>query len=142
MTVLEPITAFHAPLLAHLHERAFTDVWNVPAMTALLAMPGAYGFLANTGNPAGFILCRAAGGEAEILTFLVVPEYRRQGIGEQLLNVALATARKCADAMFLEVAADNSAAYTLYTKAGFQPVGRRPHYYAGTTDALILRIDL
>jgi len=42
----------------------------------------------------------------------------------------------------LEVAIDNEPAIALYMEFGFQPVGRRPGYYAGAgggrVDALIL----
>jgi ribosomal-protein-alanine N-acetyltransferase len=40
--------------------------------------------------------------------------------------------------MFLEVAADNTAARALYAAAGYQQVGQRRGYYAGGIDALVL----
>ena len=51
-----------------------------------------------------------------------------------------------AEAMFLEVAADNAAAIALYAGAGgFVRVGARPGYYpreTGAIDALVMRRDL
>jgi ribosomal-protein-alanine N-acetyltransferase len=44
--------------------------------------------------------------------------------------------------MFLEVAADNAAARSLYAAAEFVEVGRRRRYYAGGADALVLRRKL
>ncbi len=84
----------------------------------------------STQMAAGFILCRAAGDEAEILTLAVLPEKRRRGLGYRLLADGLAgAAARGARTMFLEVAEDNIAALALYAGAGFIPVGRRPGYY-------------
>ena len=56
----------------------------------------------------------------------------------------MATAQRSgAEAMFLEVAADNAAALALYRGAGFTQAGLRRGYYAPAgTDAFVLRRDL
>ena len=41
--------------------------------------------------------------------------------------------------LLIEVAVGNEAARALYDAAGFEAVGRRPAYYAGREDALIMR---
>jgi len=121
-------------------------------MAALLAMPGAAGLIAVDGGslvpatrapgPAGFVLWRAAAGEAEILTIAVLPPWRRAGLGGRLLDAALeASARDGAEAMFLEAASDNVAALALYEKRGFSRVGLRKAYY-GDKDAVVMRRDL
>lgn len=121
-------------------------------MAALLAMPGAQGLIAVDGaslipavappGPAGFVLWRAAAGEAEILTIAVLPPWRRAGLGATLLEAALAaSAAAGAEAMFLEAAADNVAALALYEKRGFSRVGLRKAYY-GDKDAVVMRRDL
>ena len=54
--------------------------------------------------PDGFILARAAGGEAEILTLAVMPAARRQGIGRALVPAAARHAQGLgAESLFLEV---------------------------------------
>ncbi len=112
-------------------------------MGAVLAMPGGYGLLAGANKPQGFILCRIAADEAEVLTLLVLPPFRRRGVAAALLRAALDTAHAAgATAMYLEVAADNAAGLALYAALGFRQVGRRPHYYGGKTDALVLKGDL
>jgi ribosomal-protein-alanine N-acetyltransferase len=78
------------------------------------------------------------------LTLAVAPEARRRGLGRALLDAGLAAAAASgAEAMFLEVAADNAAALALYAGAGFDRVGLRRGYYprvAGSAaDALTLR---
>jgi len=131
-----------APALAALHAAAFppAEAWGAEAIGLMLAMPGAFG-LWREGQ--GFVLARAAAGEAEILTLAVRPEARRQGLGAALMAGAMAAARaRGAAAMFLEVAASNPAALALYRALGFDRVGQRRRYYPDGSDALVLRRDL
>ena len=138
-----PLSLAHAELIAGMHHVCFKEPWDAKAMTELLAMPGAYGFLAGNDQPEGFVLCRAAAGEAEVLTILVLPPYRRTRLGSRLLDAAMATAKEAgAESMFLEVAADNENGQALYAAQGFAQVGRRPRYYHGVTDALVMSKSL
>jgi len=136
---LAPLSPAHAELIAGMHHICFKEPWGAKAMAELLAMPGAYGFLAGDEKPEGFVLCRAAAGEAEVLTILVLPPYRRTGLGSRLLQAALDAARQAgAETMFLEVAADNGNGKALYAAHGFTQVGLRPRYYHGEIDALVM----
>ena len=113
-------------------------------MAGILAMPGVFGWIAgHAGDAAGFILVRAAGGEAEILSLGVVPAVRSMGLARTLLEVALEAARaRGVTALFLEVAEDNAAARRFYERAAFETVGRRPAYYArpgGAVAACLMR---
>jgi ribosomal-protein-alanine N-acetyltransferase len=131
--------------LALLHLRVFTvpRPWSVAEFAGFLADPSC--FLCH--QPGGFLLGRVIADEAELLTLAVAPEARRQGIGAALLAEFMAqSAARGAGTAFLEVAADNRAALTLYHAAGFTAVGRRRGYYttpAGQpVDALVLRCPL
>lgn len=136
---MTPLSVAHAELIAGMHHVCFKEPWDAKAMAELLAMPGAYGFLAGGDKPQGFVLCRAAAGEAEVLTILVLPPYRRTGLGSELLRAALEQAKAAgAGTMFLEVAADNANGKALYAAHGFTQVGRRPRYYHGEIDALVM----
>jgi len=145
MIDLVPAALVHAELLASMHRICFAVPWSARAMGEVLAMPGAAGLIAvegGAGGPAGLVLWRSAGGEAEILTLAVLPPWRRHALGGRLLAAALANAAEAgAAAMFLEAAADNAAALALYQGAGFTVVGRRPGYYNGV-DAVTMRRDL
>lgn len=101
------------------------------------------GFLADPlvflcGDAKGFLLGRAVAGEAEILTLAVAPIARRQGRARALVADFLTHAGlRGADSAFLEVAADNIAAQTLYLSCGFAQTGRRRGYYHGAEGARI-----
>jgi ribosomal-protein-alanine N-acetyltransferase len=140
---LRPATLKDAALLGVMHETAFEAPWGEAEIAALLGGPGGFAVIAENDGPLGFILCRAVGGEAEVLTLAVRPEARRQGLGRALVEAAAALSQQTgADALFLEVAEDNIPAMELYQTAGFRLAGRRPGYYErpdGATDALVMR---
>ncbi|MEA4836938.1 MAG: GNAT family N-acetyltransferase [Rhodospirillaceae bacterium] len=136
------LDAGYAALLAGMHERCFPTPWTEKDMAGLLALPGVFGFLVEQDGPLGAVLARAAGGESEILTVMVLDSCRRQGWGQALLSAAFEAARQAgAHEMFLEVAVENEQARGLYDRLGFRPVGLRRRYY-GDKDALVLRKDL
>jgi ribosomal-protein-alanine N-acetyltransferase len=129
--------------LATLHARSFTTPrpWTAAEFATFLADPLA--FLLVEGD-AAFLLGRAVAGEAELLTLAVAPEARRLGLGLRLLSRFLYQARlRQAEEAFLEVAADNAAARSLYARAGFVESGLRRGYYptpdGHAVDALVMR---
>ena len=68
--------------------------------------------------------------EVHISTFAVKPDFRMQGIGEDLLRSALLSAiEKGARVATLEVRESNDSAIKLYEKLGFEVVGNRAGYY-------------
>ena len=139
---LLPPNADLAPLAA-IHASCFPDAWNMRALAELLATPGTFAVSSSD----GFILARAAAGEAEILTLAVSPTARRCGLGRALVTEAASHAQQSgANAMFLEVAVSNAGARALYERLGFKEAGRRKGYYArpgmAPEDALILRSNL
>jgi len=123
--------AFDLPVLARLHEECLAADWSREDIASLLAMPGAFGLIAiRDAAPIGFLIARAAAGEAEIIALGVLPAARRRGVGRMLLDAALAqVAGEGAERIFLEVAEENAPARGLYEAAGFRRVGRRPDYY-------------
>lgn len=131
--------------MALLHAASFTTPrpWSEAEFADLLTAP----LVITLAEPAGFLIGRVVAGEAEVLTVAVDPLARRRGIGARLLAAFLQDARaKNAESVFLEVAADNTAARALYAAAGFQPAGLRRGYYRPpqglAVDALILRRSL
>jgi ribosomal-protein-alanine N-acetyltransferase len=78
--------------------------------------------------------------EAHITTFGVHPEWRRRGVGRQLMVHVLDLALEMrATRLTLEVRVGNTAAQSLYRGFGFEVVGRRPRYYTDDgEDALVM----
>ncbi|MDR3425769.1 MAG: ribosomal protein S18-alanine N-acetyltransferase [Alphaproteobacteria bacterium] len=137
-----------ASALAALHAESFGVVcWSLAQLADSLALKTTRAWLAVEGSvPRGFILCQFAGDEAEILTFCVAPLARGRGVGKKLLDAAIAFSRQNnAHKLFLEVAADNTAALALYEKQGFRMTGRRRDYYKRgdqAVDAVMLTLGV
>jgi ribosomal-protein-alanine acetyltransferase len=91
----------------------------------------------------GYAVGRYVGDVADLLRVAVLPSRRRLGIGRDLVRQVVSAAREhgC-DRVLLEVAADNTAAITLYEADGFRAIDRRPRYYGGEVDAVIMQRDL
>jgi ribosomal-protein-alanine N-acetyltransferase len=79
------------------------------------------------GRIAGFAVSRNTGpGERELLNLAVAPEFRRRGIGAELVRSLQTEPAVC---VFLEVRESNHGARAFYKDLGFQEVGIRHGYY-------------
>ena len=140
------IGASDAALLAALHSECFPDdPWGPKAASEILAMPGAFGFLAvadDRATPTGFVVALAVAANCEILAFGVRPEWRRRGIAGSLLSRLLAAVAGITPVVLLEVAEDNDPALALYVRAGFARVGRRPAYYRRANGVAVAALQL
>ena len=128
-----------APVLTQIHAAAFDEPWNQKNFESLLNLPTTIGWMA---DEYGFLLAADLGDSAEILTLAVIPDHQRQGYATQMIAELLQWAKDTnKSSVFLEVAADNSAAYNLYQKIGFIKTGTRPSYYKrknGRVDAICM----
>jgi ribosomal-protein-alanine N-acetyltransferase len=138
-----------APALEAVHARAFDASWTAADIERLMRILGGFALIGEGDDreAVGFILARTMAEEAEILTLAIAPWARRQGVASALVEAAAAEAgRRGAQAMFLEVAADNAPALGLYQRLGFAQAGLRRAYYARpggpSADALVLRRTL
>lgn len=79
---------------------------------------------------------------ADITNVAVAPEYRREGLGSELLRLLV---KVCTErgikTVNLEVKASNSAALALYEKFGFVRCGLRKKYYHNTDDAVLMYME-
>ena len=118
-----------------IHKGCFDKAWSEKEFADLLSLPTTLLWIDET----GLLLCSHVADEMEILTFGVLPEFRRQGLAQTMLNQMFDYARqKQVQRIFLDVAEDNIPAIKLYEKMGFLKVYCRKGYYqSGKKDAFI-----
>ena len=107
--------------------------------------PSTFGWVAEDEERiGGFLVAREVVDEVEILNLAVLPKFRRQGMGSELLNTALKEASdRGAVHAYLEVRASNGPAIEFYKRHDFSVLDRRVRYYQSPTeDALILALRL
>ena len=91
------------------------------------------------GTLAGFIHAVWSGGPYELLGICVHPDFRRRGIALAGMSQLLSwLCEKQVDELWLEVRADNHAAFNLYRETGAVETGRRPRYYPDGVDAILM----
>lgn len=150
--VVDPLDTDHTRHMADLHAGTFSRPWTDGEFHDMLAQNTVFGFVVRElrfgkGRVLGFVLARAAAGEAEILTIAVAPDWQGHGLGRKLMDAVLSRAhRDRIELVFLEVDEFNKPAIALYRRLGFFQVGGRPDYYRDTagraTAALVMRRDL
>lgn len=149
---VQPARLDDAPAIAALHEQSFARGWTSDEVEALLRKDTVNGFVARAQgwkrrrSLVGFILVRASGVEAEILSVAVARHARRAGAGLALMREAIRHLySERIESIVLEVDERNIGAVTLYRKLGFERTARREAYYQDGErrhHALIMRCSL
>ncbi len=148
---LRPATAADAAAVAAIEQATFSDPWSPDAFVQLVRNGGAFFTVADRGapddsphEPIGYVVAWFVLDEGEIANVAVSAPARGQGVGAQLLDAALAEARRRGVVqVFLEVRESNTVARRLYASRGFLELGRRRRYYRHPVeDALVLRCAL
>ena len=138
-----PMTADHLEELEKLERICFSRPWSRKMLAEELENQCAAFLVAEdsvSGRVLGYAGLMVVADEGYITNVAVFPEYRRQGIAAQILQVFVqfAEANRLAF-LTLEVRPSNAAAIALYEGFGFEEVGRRKNYYdLPKEDALIL----
>ena len=138
-----------APRLSELEAALFAgDAWSAELVHSELAAPWTY-YLVAEEAPVGIVgyagvSVVAPGTPADIQTIGLLPEWRRRGIGrELLLQLSAEAVRRGATESLLEVRADNVGAQALYRELGYESIALRPRYYQpDDVDAIIMRAPL
>ncbi|MBI5837136.1 MAG: ribosomal protein S18-alanine N-acetyltransferase [Candidatus Eisenbacteria bacterium] len=129
-----------------MERRIFVDPWPESAFRNELADPllSWVRVARRDGLLAGYLVAWRVSVEVHLTNVGVVPEFRRQGVAQALLDDLLAEAdRMRAEMITLEVRASNLAAIALYERNGFRRMGvRRRYYTVGREDALVMTLDL
>jgi ribosomal-protein-alanine N-acetyltransferase len=134
--------------IAALHRLLFDPSWDEPAIARLFDQPASLAFVAEVdGAITGFVLAQVAADQADLLSIGVRPSHQRRGLASRLIT-ELASALKALTVrkLYLEVAADNTAALACYRALGFAEAGMRKAYYTrgayAPADAVLLVRDL
>ena len=137
--------------LAELHKSSFKQSWSADDFSLFLQdrtmrMLGA--FQQGVKAPLAFLLVRSVTDVAEVISLAVGPKYRRRGLGEGLMDVAIDDLlERGIKTLHLEVDEQNVAAVKLYENLGFNVVGTREAYYRHgrgekATSALLMSLQL
>ena len=138
----ERMTASHTQAVAEIEKVCFSDPWSLNSINSELDNPLSLWLVALDGDRvAGYVGSQTVLGGSDMMNLAVLPESRKQGIGERLVNELVEHLKENgACCLVLEVRQSNEPAISLYTKLGFQQVGLRPNYYRNPKEnALILR---
>ena len=87
----------------------------------------------------GFLAVSQSGSDLEIRKIGILTEWRRKGLGSNLLHHCLEIGKQMmCERVLLDVAVKNKAAIDFYLKNGFIELGHRRRYYRNGDDALLL----
>ena len=142
MIRFEQMTDAHVAQIAKLEKLCFSDPWSEKSVASELNNRLSLWLVALDGDTvAGYVGSQSVLDQADMMNIAVHPDYRRQGIGRDLvLALSDALKEKGIRGLMLEVRASNAPAIALYEQLGFIQVGLRPNYYRNPKEnALILR---
>jgi ribosomal-protein-alanine N-acetyltransferase len=143
---LRPMAQPDLARVAELERASYLFPWNDQIFADCLRVGYHCVVIDTPAGVEGYGVLSMGAGEAHVLNLCVAEEWRRRGIGRQLLLALLAHARDrgVRDA-FLEVRRTNRGAIALYHALGFECVGTRRGYYQaqdGREDAIVYRLEL
>ena len=127
-----PMTSDHLDQAAEIERICFSDPWSRRMLAEHLENECAATLAAQgeDGTVLGYAGVLVAADQGYITNVAVRPEYRRQGVASQLLEVFARFAQGWGLAFLsLEVRASNTAARALYEKHGYVQAGLRKNYY-------------
>ncbi len=143
--IIREMNSYDVPAIAELEKICFSDPWSEKSIASELCNPLSYWLVADdNGIITGYVGSQAVLDAADMMNIAVAPDYRRQGIGQALIEGLIDhLVQKNVIALLLEVRVSNAPALFLYEKLGFEQVGRRRGYYHNPReDALVLRKEL
>lgn len=122
----------------------FDDFWNENILKSELQNPFSTYIMAKLESKiVGFAGMIDTIDQMEITNIVVKKDYRKNGIGNILLNklISLAKENKKTE-IILEVNENNISAIKLYEKNGFKKCGLRKRYYNNTDNAIIMNLKI
>ncbi len=127
------------PDIAKIEGKCFSTPWSENAILDSMNAKTLFYIAKIADITAGYMGISIVCGEGYVTNVAVLPEFRRLGIGERLLNTVIINHSNELDFISLEVRVSNDAAISLYKKMGFEVVGNRKRFYEQPTeDAFIM----
>lgn len=125
----------HIAQIAELEVQCFSQPWSANALAEELNNENSHFLVALADEVAGYIGVQEICGEAYITNVAVFENYRKKGIGRELIRAACdgAKGRGC-EFITLEVRQSNAAAIALYESEGFEVAGIRKNFYSNPTE--------
>ena len=137
---LTPMTEEHIEQVAALERTCFSRPWSEDALREELWNDSAVIIVAEgeDGTVLGYAGPQTVLDEGYITNVAVDPQYRRQGVADELISAFLRFGQAKLAFLTLEVRASNAPAIALYAKHGFAEVGRRKNYYEAPKEDAVL----
>jgi [ribosomal protein S18]-alanine N-acetyltransferase len=139
---VQPIDCRHAERVTQIAALSFPAVWSEKEFCYFLAHEnriclGSFTSFEGKDRLRAYFLGLLVQGDLDIISIATHPDDRRLGLGSTLLSHVchLPSVQRA----FLEVETSNEAAAALYSKHGFQTLGRRHSYYGPGRDAFLMR---
>ena len=147
---LEPMRPSDLPEVLAIEQASFKSPWSQASFEAEMQKSFAGLKVARLaredgiGPVVGYGCFWLVADEMQITNLAVHDDYRRRGVGRQLMVHILRQGHKAGALLaFLEVRGSNRAARALYEGLGFVTVQERPNYYSEHREgALVLRLEL
>lgn len=124
-----------------IEQAVFPDPWSLSAFESGIAEKNDIYLVCEwDGRIAGYCGMWGVAGEGQITNVAVADEFRRRGVGKEMLSHLLEQGRAAGLTAFtLEVRVSNTPAIHLYRELGFVPAGIRKNFYSKPTeDAIIM----
>lgn len=139
MRKIRILEASDLAFVAEIERLCFGEPWSEKALELLLCGDN-FGVAAEEdGRTVAYVGVIAVLPEGEITNVATHPDFRRRGIGTELLellkNEAIA---RGIDSLYLEVRRSNEGARSLYEKAGFEVIGERRGFYKNPREDAVL----
>ena len=139
LITVSPATKEYASAIAEIEKQSFSTPWSEKAICESMDA-GTCFFVSHIDDRiAGYMGISKICGEGYVTNIAVLPEYRRLGIGEKILEYVINASKDELEFISLEVRVSNTPAISLYKKFGFAEVGRRKRFYTHPDeDAIIM----
>ena len=143
--MIMPMNLSHVSQIAELEKLCFSDPWSERSIASEIENSLSLWLVSEEdGVVLGYVGSQSVAPESDMMNLAVAPQARNRGIAQALVCALIEELKaQNMESLTLEVRVSNEPAIKLYTKLGFEIIGRRPRYYVNPQeDALIMRKEL